>query len=113
MRIKRRAAKGIRLKAPWELERLRTANRIVREVLERLRDLIQPDITTLDLDRIAHEYILKSGAKPAFLGYRGYPATICISINEEVVHGIPSKNRRVKEGDLVSVDIGAVYKDYV
>ena len=113
MRIKKRAVKGITLKAPWELDRLRTANRIVREVLERLRNLAKPGITTLDLDKVAYEYILKSGAKPAFLGYRGYPATICISINQEVVHGIPSKKRILKEGDLVSVDIGAVYKDYV
>ncbi len=113
MKIKRRASKGILLKAPWELERLRTANKIVCEVLELLQNSCEPGITTKDLDRIAYEFILSRGAKPAFLGYRGYPATICISINNEVVHGIPSDSRIVEEGDLVSIDIGAIYKDYV
>ncbi len=113
MRIKRKGPRGIKIKAPWEVERLRTANKIVSEVLELLKKSCEPGITTRDLDRIAYEYILSQGAKPAFLGYRGYPATICISINNEVVHGIPSNSRTIEKGDLVSIDIGAVYKDYV
>lgn len=113
MKIRRRVSRGITLKAPWELDRLRYANRIVREVLELLRDTAKPGISTQDLDRIAYEYIIRQNAKPAFLHYRGYPATICISLNHEVVHGIPSQDRIVKEGDLVSIDVGAIYNDYV
>ncbi|OCC15067.1 Methionine aminopeptidase [Dissulfuribacter thermophilus] len=112
MRFKRKTSKGITLKAPWEIDRLRSANKIVAEVLHVLKNEAKPGITTEELDAIAHNRILKSGGKPAFLGYRGYPATTCISINNEVVHGIPSSKRVLNDGDLVSIDIGVIYKDY-
>lgn len=114
MRIKRkRASKGITLKAQWEIDRLKTANRIVAEVLLLLKERAMAGISTKELDVIAREEIERRGGAPAFLGYRRYPATICISINNEVVHGIPSSKRMIKEGDLVSIDVGVVYKDYV
>ncbi len=112
MRFKRKTSKGITLKAPWELDRLRSANKIVAEVLNVLKNEAKPGITTEQLDVIAYERILKLGGQPAFLGYRGYPATTCISLNNEVVHGIPSSRRVVNEGDLVSIDVGVIYKDY-
>ncbi len=85
---------------------------IVAEVLQELRQIIEPGITTKDLDRIAQEGIEKRGGVPAFKGYRGYPATLCISLNNEVVHGIPNPERVISQGDLVSMDLGAIYKDY-
>jgi len=93
------------IKSPRELEQLKRSNAIVAEVFERLKGMIAPGITTKELDQVAEEYILLKGARPAFKGYRGFPATLCISINEEVVHGIPSQ-RRLKEGDIVSLDVG-------
>jgi methionyl aminopeptidase len=83
----------------------------VAEVFERLKGMIVPGITTKELDQVAEEYILLKGARPAFKGYRGFPATLCISVNEEVVHGIPSQ-RRLKEGDIVSLDVGANFVGY-
>jgi len=91
---------------------MRAANLIVAEVLQELRQIIEPGITTKDLDRIAQEGIEKRGGVPAFKGYRGYPATLCISLNNEVVHGIPNPERVISQGDLVSMDLGAIYKDY-
>jgi len=113
VRFKKRISRGILLKAPWEIDRIRAADQVVAEVLQALKEAACPGISTLDLDRLAYDGILARGAKPAFLGYRGYPATACISINSEVVHGIPSKDRVIEEGDLVSLDLGAIYKDYV
>ena len=113
MRFKKKASHGIRLKAPWEIDRLRRANRIVAEVLKELVAVARPGVTTEFLDRAAQEGIEKRGAKPAFRGYRGYPATLCVSINDEIVHGIPSPRRILAEGDLVSLDLGAVYDGYV
>lgn len=84
---------------------------MVAEVFEKLRGMIEPGITTKELDQVAEEYILLKGARPAFKGYRGFPATLCISINEEVVHGIPGQ-RRLKEGDIVSLDAGVNYLGY-
>ena len=72
----------------------------------------EPGVTTEEIDRIAYEYIIKQGAKPNFLNYNGFPATACISINDEVIHGIPSKKRVIKEGDIVSIDLGAVLDGY-
>lgn len=109
---KGRAVRRIRLKAPWEIERLRAANQVVAQVLSRLQEEMAEGITTWDLDRIAEELILKEGCRPAFKGYHGYPATTCISINEEIVHGIPSKSRRLETGDLVSIDVGVIRQDY-
>ena len=99
------------LKHPDEIESLREANRIVACVLDQLKERVRPGVTTGDLDRFVEEQIRCQGAEPAFLGYRGYPSSACISINEQVVHGIPGP-RRIREGDIVSVDIGALYRGY-
>jgi methionyl aminopeptidase len=90
---------------------LKRSNAIVAEVFEKLKGMIAPGITTKELDQIAEEYILSKGGRPAFKGYRGFPATLCISINEEVVHGIPGQ-RRLKEGDIVSLDVGVNFVGY-
>jgi methionyl aminopeptidase len=90
-----------------ELQKMHRACTIVVETLEALADAAAPGIPTKELDRIARERIQKAGAKPAFLGYRGYPATLCISVNEEVVHGIPGE-RKLRDGDIVGLDLGCV-----
>ena len=90
-----------------DLEKARESGRIVRLVLDELRDFIAPGVTTLGIDSLGREIIEAEGAKPSFLGYNGYPASVCVSINSEVVHGIPSADRIVEEGDLVSLDVGA------
>ena len=90
-----------------ELQTMHRACRIVVETLEALAVAAQTGVTTKELDKIAHDRIAKAGAKPAFLGYRGYPATLCVSINEEVVHGIPG-SRKLKDGDIVGLDLGCV-----
>ena len=90
-----------------ELQKMHRACRIVVETLETLAQAAVPGVTTKELARIAKDRIVKEGAKPAFLGYRGYPATLCISVNEEVVHGIPG-SRKLKDGDIVSLDLGCV-----
>ena len=102
----------ITIKSPIEIELMRKANQIVRDTLDMLQDVIKEGMTTAQLDRIAHDYIVKCDAKPSFLGYGGFPASICTSINEQVVHGIPSANTVIKEGDIVSVDCGSIYKGY-
>ena len=94
-------------KSPAELERMKTANQLVAEVLAALRDAVRPGVTTGDLDALAESQIRAAGAEPAFKGYHGFPATICASVNEEVIHGIPSQ-RELNEGDVVSIDLGAV-----
>lgn len=99
------------LKSSWEIDLIRKSGRIVAEALARLTKLVEPGITTLDLDRLAEEYILKRGAKPAFKGYRGYPYTLCASVNEQVVHALPSE-RTLKEGDIVSLDLGSIVDGY-
>jgi methionyl aminopeptidase len=90
-----------------ELQKMHRACTIVVDTLGVLAQAAQPGVTTRELDRIARECIVKAGAKPAFLGYRGYPATLCISVNEEVVHGIPGP-RQLKEGDIVGLDLGCI-----
>lgn len=90
-----------------ELQKMHRACRIVIDALQELADAAAPGMTTKELDTIARERIKKEGARPAFLGYRGYPATLCISLNEEVVHGIPG-SRKIKDGDVVSLDLGCV-----
>ncbi len=87
---------------------MRRASRVVAEVLAQLKPLVKPGVTTAELDKFAEKRVRELGAVPAFLGYRGYPATLCVSINEEIVHGIPSPKRVVREGDIVSLDMGAV-----
>ncbi len=99
------------IRSQREIEQLKKSNVIVAEVFEKLRGLIKPGITTKELDQVAEEHILSRGARPAFKGYRGFPATLCISINDEVVHGIPGQ-RRLKEGDIVSLDAGVNYLGY-
>ena len=96
------------LKSSEEIEKMRRAGRVVREVLELVRSHVKPGATTLDLEKVAEARIKYLGAKPAFKGYHGFPCVLCTSINSEVVHGIPSKKRVLKEGDIVSVDCGAV-----
>jgi len=95
-----------------ELEKMREAGRLVGEVLTELTTLVRPGITTAELDEIAEQRIRKAGAVPAFKGYHGYPATICASINEEVIHGIPSGRRVLNEGDVISIDVGASLGGY-
>ncbi len=92
---------------------MREAGRIVAETLEGLRPLVKPGVSTAELDRFAYEYITKQQAFPAFKGYRGFPASICASVNSEIVHGIPSKKRVLKEGDIISIDVGSIYKGFV
>ncbi len=100
------------LKSPRELALMRRAGRIVARVLDRFREVVRPGITTAELEEVALQIIEREGGIPSFKGYRGYPAAICASINEEVVHGIPSPKRVLKEGDIVSLDVGAIYKGY-
>jgi methionyl aminopeptidase len=95
-----------------ELEKMREAGRLVGEVLTELTALVAPGITTAELDDVADQRIRKAGAIPAFKGYHGYPATICASINEEVIHGIPSGRRILNEGDVISIDVGASLDGY-
>ena len=94
-----------------EIERLRAAGQLVAGVLEALEAAVAPGVTTLELDRVAERLIRDAGAEPAFLGYRGFPASLCVSVNDEVIHGIPSA-RALKEGDVVSLDIGAKLDGY-
>lgn len=101
----------VTIKSEKELQAMRKANKIVAETHTYLKGLIKPGITTLELDAIAEDRIRSMGGIPAFKGYHGFPATLCTSINEEVVHGIPSK-RILKEGDILSVDMGAIFDGY-
>ena len=90
-----------------EIARMRAANRLVSQVLEALERVVAPGMTTADLDEMAERLVRDAGAVPAFKGYRGFPATLCTSVNAEVVHGIPSRVRPLVDGDIVSIDIGA------
>ena len=101
----------ITLKSESELKLMRTSGKVVGQLLIELEKRIKPGVTTLELDKFAYEFFKKNDCVPAFLGYHGYPATICASVNEQVVHGIPDK-RVLKEGDVVGIDVGAFYKGY-
>lgn len=101
----------ISVRTEKEIAILREANRIVAEVLAELASLVEPGITTLELDAVADRMIREADAKPAFLGYRGYPNATCISLDEGVVHGIPSQ-RKLRMGELVSIDVGTLYRGY-
>jgi methionyl aminopeptidase len=101
----------VMIKSKREIEKMRQAGRIVAEVLQSACDWVQPGITTAELDRRAERIIVKNGGTPAFKGYRGFPAATCISVNEEVVHGIPGP-RRLREGDIFSLDVGVRYRSY-
>lgn len=98
-------------KSPAEIAKLRRSGQIVSEILEEMRARVKPGITTLDLERFAEESVRRRGVKPAFKGYRGYPCCLCASVNQEIVHGIPSK-RALKAGDIVSLDMGVILDDY-
>lgn len=98
----------IYLKNAQQLECMRKAGAALYEVEQRLREIIKPDMTTLDIDAYAAELIRKAGAKPSFLHYQGYPASVCCSVNEQVVHGIPSAQVTLREGDIISVDGGLI-----
>ena len=100
------------LKTGRELKVMREACRISAEALKLAGSAVQPGVTTAEIDRIAEKYILSQGAVPNFKNYQGYPATACISINNEVIHGIPSKKRVIKSGDIVSIDLGAKFDGY-
>lgn len=99
------------LKSREEIELMRAANQIVAELMARLAEVVDVGVTTIELDRIAEELTLKKGAKPAFKGYRGYKHTLCTSVNEEVVHGIPC-GRKLLSGDIVGIDCGVLYKGF-
>jgi len=106
----------IMLKSRDEIEVMRAANRIVAAILERLAELVRPGVTTGELDRVAEELIREHGAQPAFKGYRvgdnTFPRCVCISINDEIVHGIPSETRELREGDIVGLDFGVRYQGF-
>jgi len=102
----------ITIKNQEEIKLMREAGEILARVHEELAGIIRPGITTMDIDRAGEELIRKMGAEPSFLGYEGYPASICVSVNEEVVHGIPSEDRVLEEGDIVSLDAGVIWKGY-
>src|SRR3954451_8314695 len=99
-------------KSPGEIDKMRRAGRIVRQVLETVRALVAPGVTTMDLERAAEKKIRELGAKPAFKGYYDYPCVLCTSVNNEIIHGIPSEKRVLKEGDIVSIDCGVVLDGY-
>jgi methionyl aminopeptidase len=99
------------LKSPQEIERMRASNRVVAEILQRVGAAVRPGVKTRELNALAEDLLRKYKARSAFKGYNGYPAVLCTSVNEEVVHGIPS-DRVLKEGDIVSLDFGAVLDDY-
>ncbi len=100
------------IKSSDEIKVMREANRIVAETLAMLRDVVEVGITTWDLDKLAEDHCLKKKAKPAFKGYRGFPGSLCVSVNEEVVHGIPSRKKKLRKGDVLSIDFGVSYKGY-
>ncbi len=103
---------AITIKSPREIEIMRQAGRITAAARTLAREMVAPGITTGQIDREVRRFIRKQGAEPTFLGYGGYPASVCLSVNEEVIHGIPG-SRVLRDGDIVSVDVGATYKGYV
>lgn len=99
------------LKSPDEIDRMRVAGRVVARTIERLLDEVRPGVTTAYLDQVAEAAIREQGALPSFKGYRGFPASICTSLNDQVVHGIPGR-RVLREGDLLKLDVGAIWEGY-
>lgn len=102
----------VTIKSQREIELMREAGKILAKVHEELGRIVKPGISTKEIDRICEEMIRSHGCIPSFLNYEGYPASVCISINDEVVHGIPSKHRYLNEGDIVSLDTGVIWKGY-
>ncbi|MDK2807401.1 MAG: methionyl aminopeptidase [Clostridiales bacterium] len=103
---------SVTIKSNREIELMREAGKILYQVHEELGKALKPGMSTLDIDRLGEEMIRSYDCIPSFLNYNGYPASICVSINDEVVHGIPNKKRLIKEGDIVSLDAGVIYKGY-
>lgn len=103
---------AVTIKSAREIELMRESCRILSEVHDRLGEAIRPGISTWDIDHLGEELIRSYGCEPNFLNYNGYPASICVSVNDEVVHGIPKKERILQEGDIVSLDAGLIYKGY-
>ncbi len=103
---------AITIKSPREIELMRKACRLLCEVHEELAKIIRPGISTKEIDRICEELIRSKGGIPNFLHYQGYPASVCVSVNEEVVHGIPREDHIIKEGDIVSLDTGLIYQGF-
>jgi len=102
----------VTLKSKEEIGKMRRASAVVAETLLRVQELVCPGVSTLDLDRFAEQFIREQGMVPSFKGYLGYQHTLCTSINEEVVHGIPSAKRILKEGDIIGIDCGAIFEGY-
>ena len=103
---------SVTIKSKQEIELMREAGRILAIVHDELAEIIRPGITTYEIDKKGYDVIKSFGCTPSFLNYNGYPASICVSINDEVVHGIPSKKRIIREGDIVSLDAGVIYKGF-
>ena len=99
-------------RSPQEISKIQVSAQLAAATLQHITPMIQPGVTTAELDRVAETYIRKRGGLPAFKGYRGFPATLCTSINSEVVHGIPSKKRKLVEGDIIGIDCGAIVDGY-
>ncbi len=102
----------IPLKNSLQIAEMKKAGRITAEAMEAAREVIREGISTYEIDRVIRRYIERNGARPTFLGYGGFPGSACISINDEVIHGIPSRNKILKEGDIVKVDVGAFYRGF-
>jgi len=105
-------SRGVEIKSLREIEIMRKSSKIVATVLSEIRDLVKPGMSTLDLDNYAEKRIREHGAEPSFKGYHGFPGSICSSVNNEVVHGIPSKTKIINDGDLLKVDTGAFFNGY-
>lgn len=103
---------SIIIKSWQDIQVMHEANQIIADTLKMLRDNIEVGVTTWDLDTLAEEYCVSRNARPAFKGYHGFPGSLCVSINEEVVHGIPSKKKKLKSGDIVSIDFGVLYRGF-
>ncbi len=103
---------SVSIKSEKEIARMREAGKILSEVHDRLAEIIMPGVTTKELDRKAAEMIRAHGCTPSFLNYNGFPASICTSVNEEVIHGIPGKKRVLREGDIISIDAGVIFEGY-
>ena len=102
----------IDIKGKEQIELIKVACNLAGNLLKELKDVIKPGISTKDVDRFVEDYIVSHGQKPGFKGYSGFPASACVSVNEEILHGIPSKKKILKEGDIVKVDLGSIYKGY-
>ncbi len=101
----------VNIKSKSEIEKMKIAGKVTYGALKAVSEAVRPGVTTAELDRIAEEYIKANGCKASFKGYGGFPASVCASVNDEIIHGFPSE-RVLKEGDIVSIDVGACYKGY-